>query len=88
MTPKKDPRSTPKRPKIDIKIDLNFDADLMGRRVEVVGIDLNWALKFGAGTPWEPLGGAPGAQGRRPRHHETALPGTHVRVLNIKIIET
>ena len=26
MTPKRDPRSTPKRFKTDIKIDLNFDA--------------------------------------------------------------
>ena len=34
-------------------------------------------MKFGAGTPpWEPLGRAPGAQGRRPRYHGTALPGT------------
>ena len=82
MTPKRDPRWTPRRPKIDIKIDMIFDAHPREARPPT-------AVRLSAGTPpWDPLGRAPGAQGERPRPHGTALPGTHARVLNIKIIET
>ena len=70
MTPKRDPRSTPKRPKIDIKIDINFDANSKGRRVEVALVV--WARD----PPREPLGRQPRGPGeaaqapqdRPPRH--------------------
>ena len=70
MTPKRDPRWSPKRSKIDVQIDMNFDAKTKRARQPTT-------LRLWAGTPPRELrGGAPGAQGRRPRHHGTALPGT------------
>jgi hypothetical protein len=57
MTPKRDPRSTPKRPKTDIKIDLNFDA-------KTKRACHGSARRLWAGTP--PQGGAPAALGRGP----------------------
>ena len=41
------------------------------------GLNQFWAEEFGSGPPpRDPLGGAPGTQGRRPRPHGTALLGT------------
>ena len=76
MTP--NPRSTPKRSKIVIKIFINFDENPKGR-----GRGLGLVV-WGRDPPLGAPGRAPGAQGRRPRPHGTALPGTQVRVLNIK----
>ena len=74
MTPKRDPRSTPKRPKFDMKIVSDFDAKTKKARH---GLSFRlWAETPQREAPWELLGGAPGAQVRRPRHHGTALPGT------------
>ena len=65
MTPKRDPRSIPKRPKTDIKINLNFDA-----KTKMVGEGS--ARRLWAGTP--PQGAAPGrprGPRRRPKRHGT-----------------
>ena len=69
MTPKRDPRSTPKRPKTDIKIELNFDA----KNQE------GWARigpqTLGRPPPWRrPRSPGEGGQATRDRP-----PGTHVR---------
>ena len=67
---KKAPRGakmSPKRPQIDIKIVIDFDA-----KIKRAGVGLGF--RHWAETPPRELpGGAPGAQGRRPRHHGTSL---------------
>ena len=60
MTPKRDPRSSPKRAKNDIKIDIDF-----GHATRLVGHEVG--VVVWAGDP--PLGGAPGALGRGPKRH-------------------
>ena len=62
MTPKRDPRSTSKRPKTDIKIDINFDAKT--KRAGHGLIFVSWGRD-------PPQGGAPGALGRGPTRHGT-----------------
>ena len=59
MTPKRDPRSTPKRPKTDIKIDLNFDA-----KTKRVGHGSTRRL-WGGTPPQE----GPRSPGKEPRRH-------------------
>ena len=69
MTPKRDPRSTPKRPKTDIKIELNFDAKT--KRVGQGSVRRLW----GAPPPWRrPRSPGEGGQATRERP-----PGTHAR---------
>ena len=66
MTPKTEPKSTPRRSKIDVKIVIKNDAKTKRAR-QVLG------RRHRAGTPpRDPLGGAPGTQGRRPRPHGTS----------------
>ena len=84
MTPQRDPRSNPKRPKIDIKIDINFDAKTMRAY---------HGLRFRHWVGNPPLGAPgrrprdPGEAAQAPRDRSPRHPGTHVRVLNTKIIE-
>ena len=68
MTPKREPRSTPKRPKIDIKIVIDFDAKTMraGHGLAFV----HWAE-----TP--PPGRRPRGSGRGPKRHGTG-PQAHM----------
>ena len=69
MTPKRDPRSTPKRPKTDIEIDLNFDAKT---KRAWHGLSFrHWAETPPREAPQELREGAQAAQDRPP--------GTHVR---------
>ena len=72
MTPKRGPRSTPKRTKIDVKIEIDLDA-----KTKRAGQGLGFRLWVDLPPP---LGGAPGTQGRRPRHHGTALLGLQALV--------
>ena len=82
MTPKRDPRSTPKRSKIDIKFDINFDGNVKGRGTGLALVV--WGRDPPLGAPgMRPRGPGEAAQASRdrpPRHS-----GTHVRVLNMKI---
>ena len=62
MGPKREPKTTPRRSKIDIKIDQKNESKTK-RAVPVL------TCRLWAGTPPRELpGGAPGAQGRGPRH--------------------
>ena len=70
MTPKRDPRSSPKRPKTDIKIDIKFDA-----KTKRAGSGLIFVLWGRDPPPREaPQGLWEGAHTARDRP-----PGTHVR---------
>ena len=75
MTPKTEPKSTLRRSKIDIKININFDAKPMGAGHEV-------GHRVWAGTP-------PGRHPREPREGAQAPrdrpPGTHACALHIEI---
>ena len=62
MTPKRDPRSTPKRPEIDTKIVIDFDVKTKRDRQGLT-------IRLWAENP--PQGGAPGALGRGPTRHGT-----------------
>ena len=66
-TPKRDPRSTPKRPKTDIKIELNFDAII------------KWALPGLAVVLWcrNPPREAPQGLWREAHTARQRPPGTH-----------
>ena len=66
--PKTKPKSSPKRSKFDIKIVIDFNLD-----TKTKGACPSLTLVVWAGIP--PRGGAPGTQGRGPRHHGTALLG-------------
>ena len=70
MTPKRDPRSTPKRSQIDIKIDMNFDAKTK-RPCQGLGFR-HWVE-----TP--PPGGRPRGPGEGAQAAWDRPPGTHVR---------
>ena len=65
MTPKRDPRSTPKRPQTDIKIDLNFDAKT--KRVGHGSAGRLWGAPP-LEAPQGPWGGGPSDTGPPPRH--------------------
>ena len=84
MTPKRDPGSTPIRPKIDIQIDVNFDAKTNGAGPEL-------ARRHWAGNPPQGAPGRrprdPGEAAQAPRDRPPRPPGTHARVLNTTIIE-
>ena len=86
MTPKRDPRSTRKRPKTEIKIDPNLDA-----KTKRVGHGS--ARRLWAGTPPQggapgALGGGPGGTGAAPRHpcaRYTSIHNTVYRVLKYTV---
>ena len=85
MTPKRDPRWSPKRSKIDVQIDINFDAN---RREAVPSTTRRlWAGTLPQGAPGRCSRG-PGEAAQAPRDRPPRHPGTHVRVLNTKIIES
>ena len=71
MTPKRDPRSSPKRPQIDIKIVIDFDAKT--KRARQGSTRRNWAE-----TP--PPGRRPRGSGRGPKRHGTG-PQAHMCAL-------
>ena len=65
MTPKTEPKSTPRRSKIDVKIVIKNNAKT--KRARRLLVRRHWSE-----PPRDPLGGAPGTQGRRPRPHGTS----------------
>ena len=66
MTPKRDLRSTPKRPQIDIKIVIEFDAKT---KRAVGGLAFrHWVESPPWEAPQEPWGGGPSGTGAAPRH--------------------
>ena len=76
MTPKRDPRSTPKRPQTDIKINLNFNAKT--KRAYHGSVRRFWAGTPPREAPQEPWEGAQAARERPP--------GTHARGIRVYII--
>ena len=66
MTPKREPRSFPKRPQTDIKIGMNFDA-----KTKRAGHGLNfrlWVVTAPQEAPQGARGGGPHGKGQDPRH--------------------
>ena len=76
MTPKRGPRSTPKRRQSDIKIDINFDAKTK-RAYQGLGFR-HWVETPPREAPQEPWEGAQAARERPP--------GTHARGILVYII--
>ena len=74
MTPKRDPRSTPKRPQTDIKIELNFDAKT--KRVGHGSTRRHWVEP--------PPGRRPRGSGRGPKRHGTGPQAPMRAVKDIK----
>ena len=66
MTPKREPRWTPKRPKNDIKIDIDFDTK--SKRADHGSTFRLWVEKPPWEAPREPWGGGPSGTGPAPRH--------------------
>ena len=66
MTPKRDPRSTPKRPQTDIKIEISFDAKT--KRARQGSTRRLWGASPPLEAPQEPWGGGPSDTGPAPRH--------------------
>ena len=77
MTPKRGPRSTPKRPQTDIKIDIDFDAKT--KRAGQGSARRHWAGPPPREAPQEPWEGAQAARERPP--------GTHARGILVYIIQ-